>query len=96
VALVNPEKTVVIFIGLSGGLWLQNGMQTTEMRTAATAQPAITSMVRRIYQINCKREQKFRLTKTLSDAPPRAPDCNRDATGAFAAAKVRLTGQHVQ
>src|SRR5205809_4026086 len=31
-----------------------------------------------------------RLTKTLSDAPPRASDCNRDATGAFAAAKVRL------
>jgi len=30
-----------------------------------------------------------RLTKTLSDAPPRAPDCNRDATDAFAAATVR-------
>jgi hypothetical protein len=29
-----------------------------------------------------------RPTKTLSDAPPTAPDCNRDATGAFAAAKV--------
>ena len=28
-------------------------------------------------------------TKTLSDAPPGTVDCNRDATGAFAAAKVR-------
>src|ERR1039458_7169536 len=32
--------------------------------------------------------RQFR-TKTLSDAPPRVPDWNRDATGAFAAAKVR-------
>ncbi len=33
-------------------------------------------------------------TWTLSDAPPRAPDCNRDATGAFAGAKVGLHSYH--
>ena len=27
-------------------------------------------------------------TKTLSDAPPSAPECSRDGTGAFAAAKI--------
>lgn len=30
--------------------------------------------------------------KTLSDAPPRAPDYNRDATGALAGAKVGASG----
>src|SRR5207247_1957446 len=30
-----------------------------------------------------------RITKTLSDAPPMTSVCNRDVTGAFAAAKVR-------
>lgn len=27
-----------------------------------------------------------------SDAPPKAPDCNRDANGAFVGAKVRRLG----
>jgi hypothetical protein len=39
---------------------------------------------------------RFGLTKTLSDAPPMAPDCNRDATGAIAAAKVRPGGHTLQ
>src|ERR1039458_9188500 len=34
------------------------------------------------------------LTKTLSDAPPRAQDCNREATGAFAEAKGRRQNRH--
>src|ERR1039458_3284137 len=37
------------------------------------------------------RSTPARGTKTLSDAPQRALECNRDATGAFAVAKVRHT-----
>src|ERR1017187_7518412 len=33
-------------------------------------------------------------TKTLSDAPPGAPDCNGDATGAFAGAEVSSFASH--
>jgi hypothetical protein len=66
------------FVGASDGLW---------SRAQLHIRPAV-----RKHRVKLCSGSKHRsaLTKTLSDAPPRAPECNRDATGAFAGVRVRL------
>ena len=61
-------------------------------RSSRTTRPAggnATASVARMLVHGSLSYARCRLTLTLSDAPPTAPDCNRDATGAFAEAKVR-------
>jgi hypothetical protein len=76
-----PETSVTL---ISCSLKLNQAKSTSRIREQPAAAKAAASRREMFLAIRVEG-----LTKTLSDAPPRASDCNRDATGAFVEARVK-------